>query len=121
MADPAPLVHATDDSAEARLRRRLDRERRARAEAERIAEEGTRSLYQKQQEVLLLQRVTTAANQASRLEDVLPFALDAVCGYTEWPVGHVYVRGDPATSELTPTGIWHLDDPERFQTFRAAT
>ena len=38
-------------------------------------------------------------------------ALDRVCAYTGWPVGHVYLRAGEDT--LQPTTLWHLDDPAR--------
>ena len=31
--------------------------------------------------------------------------------YTGWPIGHVYVPSRDARGELSPTDIWHLDDP----------
>jgi signal transduction histidine kinase len=111
-----------DDSSSggvARLRRRLDREQRARHEAEQISERVTRELYERQGELALLVAVAQAANDASGVEDALLRAISCVCEYTGWPVGHVYLA-DPAGG-LRPTGIWHLDQPERFETFRRVT
>ncbi len=107
----------------ARLRRRLDRERRARTEAEQIAEQGLRQLYEKQQEMLLLEAIAVAANQAASLPDALQLAVDRVCQYTGWPVGHVYFcSGDPGQLEyLTPSTIWHLAHPQQFHPFRLMT
>jgi hypothetical protein len=48
----------------ARLKRRLDRERKARAESEAIAERALRELYKKQKEIELLQIIAVAANEA---------------------------------------------------------
>ena len=49
---------STDESTAAaevaRLTRRLERERKARAEAEALAEQGLRDLYQKQRQIELL-------------------------------------------------------------------
>jgi signal transduction histidine kinase len=103
----------------ARLRRRLDRAQRARHEAERISERATRELYERQQELALLVAVATAANDSSDVEDALSRVISCVCAHTGWPVGHVYLS-DPAVG-LAPTAIWHIDHPDRFETFRRVT
>jgi len=100
-----------------RLRRRLERERRTRVEAERIAEHATARLYDRQRELELLQVVATAANEASNLEEVLRAAIDGICAHIGWPVGHAYVSMPP-DGQLVSSGIWHLDDPVRFEEFR---
>lgn len=71
--------------------------------------------------VSLLQNVAMAANEAKTIEEAMQRALDEVCAATGWPVGHVYVRSGEWTAGLAPTKIWHLDDPERFDTFRRVT
>jgi len=69
----------------------------------------------------LLQTVASAANQAVSSDEALQSCLDRVCALTSWPVGHCYLGAPDAPGELVPTGLWHLDDPERFQTFRQIT
>jgi GAF domain-containing protein len=69
----------------------------------------------------LLRTVTLAANEASDLETPLKITLDAICGLTGWPVGHVYLRAAQPPYDLVSARIWHLDEPERFGTFRALT
>ena len=67
----------------------------------------------------LLQRIAVLANEASSLAEAIQAALDEVCAHTGWPVGHAYLPcGD---DELAPAGIWHLDDPRRYATFRSVT
>ena len=100
-----------------RLRRRLDRERRTRREAERIAERTTSHLYDRQRELELLQAVASAANEASNLEEVLRATIDGICAHIRWPVGHAYVS-TPPDERLVSSGIWHLDDPGRFEELR---
>ena len=98
-----------------------------RARAERAIAERTRQLEEQTASVQLLQRVAVAANERTSLDDGTRNALDLVCAHTGWPVGHAYrvrgmLRGGPgAGSELLPTGIWHLDDPERFHSFQEIT
>ena len=60
----------------------------------------------------LLQTIALAANEAATLEEALQQTLDAVCAYTGWPLGHVYLIAEDGTGELVTTGIWHLPDGE---------
>jgi signal transduction histidine kinase len=71
--------------------------------------------------VKLLQEVAVAANEATTIEEAMQFALDQVCAHTGWPVGHVSIAAEDSTGELTPTTIWHLNNPEQFETFRKVT
>ena len=101
------------------LRTRLARERQARADAEAIAERATRDLYQRQQELQLVEAVAVAANEAVDIAAAIQVALDAVCAHTRWPVGHAYLLDDEAVGpRLVSPRIWHLDDPDRFAQFR---
>jgi predicted signal transduction protein with EAL and GGDEF domain len=106
-----------------RLRRSLERERRARVEAESIAERGLRALYEKQQETLLLEAIAAAANEATSLRDTLQLAVDRICQYTGWPVGHVYFcnAGVSPALDLVPSTIWHVAHPTHFDAFRVLT
>ena len=79
------------------------------------------ALHQKTAFVQLLQQVAVVANEAATMEEVLQYALDQVCAHTGWPVGDVYLLADHGRDELVPTGIWHLEDPARFATFRQVT
>ncbi len=101
-----------------RLQKRLERERTARLEAEGVAEKTLSELYKKERAVNLLQAVAVAANEASTVGDAMQVALDQVCGYTGWPVGHVYVLAEDSSNALVPTTLWHLESSERFGTFR---
>jgi len=108
------------DPAVSLLQRRLDRERKTRAEAEAITEKVTRELYEKQRELLLLQTIAAASNEAQTVESAMQTALDRVCAHTGWPVGHVYLASAEG-DELIPTTLWHLEKPEQFETFRRVT
>jgi ammonium transporter len=69
----------------------------------------------------LLRRTAAAANESSSIDEALSLALDAVCRYTGWPVGHAFLvsRDDP--DRLVSTGVWCLSDEDRYAQFRAAT
>jgi len=113
-----PIGDANPDAKLARLERRLARERAARHEAETISERATRELYDKQQRLLLLGEVVTAANEASAMDGALATALAAVCHHCSWPIGHAWLLAPDGV--LESSGLWHGVD-ERFAAFRAAT
>jgi hypothetical protein len=66
----------TSTSQTERLERRLQRERRARLDAEAIAEAGMRQLFIKKKELELLRAIATAANEARSLEEAVQHAID---------------------------------------------
>jgi signal transduction histidine kinase/CheY-like chemotaxis protein len=103
-----------------RLRKRAERERRAREEAELLAEQGIRQLYQRQQELALFNRISDAANGAASVQDAIQVTLDEICAYTGWPVGHAYFVGDEP-GLLVSGKIWHLEQAGNFSTFREVT
>ncbi|HMC05102.1 MAG TPA: EAL domain-containing protein [Actinomycetota bacterium] len=67
----------------------------------------------------LLNAIAVAANEASSVEEALQRALDEVCAYTGWAVGHVYVPDEPGI--LVSTKLWHLDDADRLRAFQEMT
>jgi predicted signal transduction protein with EAL and GGDEF domain len=113
LAEPTASAHARLEVIEKRLRR----ERRARREGEEIAERTTRALYDKQQELVLLEAVVLASNESSTVEHALQGAVDAVCAHTGWPVGHAYVT-EPSSGDLVPTAIWHIAQSGQYAAFR---
>ena len=118
-ASPSPSVHAEV----ARLERRLKRETSARLQAESVAERGLRDLYQRQRQIGLLEAIAVAANEAIQVEDAMRQALIAICRFTEWPVGHVWVvTGDEDTAPgLLSSRLWHTGPIERHEAFCVAT
>ncbi len=66
----------------------------------------------------LLKAIAVAANEATTVEDALQRALDEVCAYTGWAVGHVYLPDETGT--LLPTSLWYLRNGE-LSRFREAT
>src|SRR5262245_10593561 len=69
----------------------------------------------------LLQAITAAANEATSPEAVLQLALDQICAYTGWPVGHVYLAASDGSGQWMSSPIWHLDTLVRFAAFQQAT
>jgi signal transduction histidine kinase len=104
----------------ARLQKRVERERRARGEAELLAERGTRLLYERQKELTLFNHIADAANGAASIRAAIQTTLDEICAYTGWPVGHAYLVDDESEL-LVSAKLWHLDQPEKFSAFREIT
>jgi signal transduction histidine kinase len=112
------MTDVTDEAH--RLREQLEAEREARREAERLAAENARLLYDRQDELELLEMVAAASNEAAAIEPALGAAIVHVCAHMRWPVGHAYLV-DPATGGLRPSGVWYLEDEARFAAFREAS
>ena len=83
--------------------------------------ENNAKLEESLQMIRLLQEVAIAANEANTVDEVIQVSLDKVCLLTGWPVGHAYVLSQNGTNLLNPTGIFHLDSPERFLKFKEIT
>ena len=96
----------------ARLERRMRREVAARQEAEAIAERGLRDLFQRQQEISLLENIAVAANEADGVNDAMAHALEAVCRYASWPLGHLWLVAERhGERHFDSTSIWYDSHP----------
>ncbi len=89
-----------------------------------IAEEFNRILTaigRRTESLQLLRQTAAAANESSSVEEALAVALDEVCRYTGWPIGHAFIVSRDDDDLLVSTGVWHLTDGHRYRAFRAAT
>ncbi|WP_010185029.1 putative bifunctional diguanylate cyclase/phosphodiesterase [Sphingomonas sp. PAMC 26605] len=75
----------------AQVERRAERERAARLEAEAIAEQGLRELFESQKQLLLVQRITIGANQNRGTLPALRLAVSEICQYMGWSFGNAYL------------------------------
>ena len=116
------LPTADEFAEEARkFKRRSERDRKARLEAEAIAEHGLRELYEKKVQIELLGAIAVAANESTCVEDVLQLALAKICQTTGWALGHAYiVRPAAEGKRLISTGGWYGPETERNRPFRVA-
>ena len=69
----------------------------------------------------LIGTIAEAAASAAAVPDILRVAVEEVCRFLKCPVGHAYVPSQTSARELVSSGIWHLDDPKRFEPFRRAS
>jgi PAS domain S-box-containing protein len=82
--------------------------------------QGVQALERQNALVRLLHRVAVAAYESATVEEAMQVAIDQVCTYTDWPIGHVYLVAE-GSRELIPTTIWHLEHPEAYQSFVRVT
>jgi PAS domain S-box-containing protein len=119
--DPAELTETLAEE-NALLGRRLKREREVRLQAEEIAENGLRALYQKQREIEFGSSIATMANQASSAGEALAAGLEHIAVVTGWSAAHAFVvSGDGAERRMWPSGIWHSDPGFDISELRSAT
>jgi PAS domain S-box-containing protein len=78
--------------------------------------ESEQSLYQKNAQLELLRDVATTANQATTVAQAMQFAVDRLCQFTAWPLGHAV--GSP---HLGSFHIWTSIEERRFDAFRSVS
>jgi ammonium transporter len=69
----------------------------------------------------LLRRTAAAANESSSIESALAVAVEEVCAFTGWPVGHALLVSTDDPDLLVSAGVWSIRDHEWYAAFRAAT
>ncbi|HWP59416.1 MAG TPA: ATP-binding protein [Candidatus Acidoferrales bacterium] len=70
--------------------------------------------------IRLLQEIAVAANEADVVETAFQFAVDRICAYQDWPVGHAYLFCKDFNSACAGP-IWNLKDPQRYRPFKEAS
>ncbi len=84
-----PTHEGMEGSETRRMSRQVPRERR------RPKAEAPRKNF-----LALYKAAVEAAHNAATVREALQIALDLVCAYTGWPVGHAYLRVDGSTDTL---------------------
>lgn len=87
-----------------REKRRFERERAIRLEAEAIAEKGLTSLHEQNRRQELLQKVALQANSKASRDETFSFALKAICEHDSWACGSVFIAA-PDTQLLVFSGV----------------
>ncbi len=108
MADPSAQ---NDPLAWRRLERRFERERSARTEAERIAEDATRRLYREQIKLEAILQVATRANESNDIQETTRQGLESLAEHTVWKCAHAFYR-DPADHLITVAWIDQCHDSD---------
>lgn len=86
-----------------------------------ISARAQQELEKRQQAELvrLLQDIAVASNESSSVDRALQYAVDRICQYLGWPVGHAYAAG--GGDALAQTQIWNSGLEERYRKFVSAT
>ena len=82
--------------------------------------ESERTLYEKNRQLELLKDVATSANQATSIAEAMQFAVERVCEFTGWPLGHVCMAS-ASEKRLASSPIWSGAPEHRFDDFRAVS
>ncbi|QPC81283.1 PAS domain S-box protein [Phototrophicus methaneseepsis] len=80
--------------------------------------QAEQTLKQNTELIQLLQVVTVAANEADNINELLQFAIDRICEYANWPLGHVYLLSRGTDTQLISSKIWYCSDPEKYGDFQ---
>jgi signal transduction histidine kinase/NO-binding membrane sensor protein with MHYT domain/DNA-binding response OmpR family regulator/HPt (histidine-containing phosphotransfer) domain-containing protein len=100
----------------------------ASGEAERLRRhisqlETTKSeLVTQQQQLNLLAQIATASNQTTSVNDILEYAVNQICEFTGWEVGHSFLTDTSSPApRLRSTAIWHVGDMSNIAAFKRAS
>lgn len=105
IAEQSANVEETPESLQTRLEKQLAllKEQIAQRKATEAALRRETAL------VKLLQEIAAAAHTAETITIAFQFALDKICQYTNWPIGHLYLLS-PDGSEMLSGGIIYCSD-----------
>lgn len=76
------------------------------------------ALARKTRTLDLVRDIAQASKRTMEPDSLIQYALERVCSYLDWPVGHAYLindGGQDSIIEFSP--LWHLSDPEKFAPF----
>ena len=79
--------------------------------------ESEQTLYEKNKQLELLKDVATTANQVTTIAEAMQFAVERICEFTGWPLGHACVAS-PGQKHLASSPIWSSTQYNRFRVFR---
>jgi PAS domain S-box-containing protein len=80
--------------------------------------ESEQALSEKNKQLELLKDIATTANQASSIAEAMQFAVERVCEFTGWPLGHAFIA---RAGQKQLASSWNSVQDRRFDDFRAAS
>lgn len=66
------------------------------------------------------QDIAVAFEDSPDINKTLQFAIDKICRFMDWPIGHVYIY-DQSKKCLIPSDIWYFKNRSKFTTFKKIT
>jgi len=82
-------------------------------------EEALNETMAKNRFIKLLTKVASAANQAQDINEAILTAMQEICRYSEWSIGHCFIY-DKRIQRLSSNGLWFLEDDASYHTFKVA-
>jgi len=82
--------------------------------------ESEKALNEKHKQLQLLKDIATRANQALSITEAMQFAVERLCEFTGWPLGHVCFASRDQ-QQLHSSNIWTSIPEDRFLSFREAS
>lgn len=79
-------------------------------------DEANRRFREEAAYVQLHKDIAVASNETRAVDITLQYCLKRICDHAGWPVGHLYLIEGPA--HLVSSTIWHLSNPDQFETFK---
>lgn len=117
MPDPSP-----ESEKELRiLRRQLEREKSARAQAEAISEKGLRDLYAQQQEANLLREIATLSNETETGLGILKSALTRFAIHLRCSLATAWLPAPAEPGSWRHSGFWHFRGERLAAAYRDVT
>jgi len=65
-----------------------------------------------------LAQIAAVSNEANTIAEAMQVAVNEVCAYTGWPVGHVYEVSEDGQEDLFSLSVWFLQDLRRLEPFQ---
>ncbi len=82
--------------------------------------ETEHALHEEQKQLQLLEDVASKANEAKTIAEAMQFAVERICEFTGWPLGHVCFVSEDGT-QLLSSNIWSAAGEESFLAFRESS
>ena len=82
--------------------------------------ETEHALHEEHKQLQLLEDVTSKANEAKTIAEAMQFAVERICEFTGWPLGHVCFVSEDST-QLLSSNIWSAAREESFLAFRESS
>jgi two-component system CheB/CheR fusion protein len=99
----------------------VNRLKQAKEELNSAKEALERRIAERTKALQMLDDVASMANHAQNAQQAMEYCLRRMAIYDGWCFGHVLLPAADNPDELTPSGTFYAEDPQRFRRFREAT
>ncbi len=84
-----------------------------------VQKASQQALQNQTAQLRLLQEISSAANEAPSIQNILQYSVDRICSYLGWPVGHAYLVENETI--LTNTMIWNQNIDPKYKNLQKET